>query len=325
MRISSEEDPESLRGAGGNGMGPHHAVERMKQVGEVLSVRALWGQILLVIAIVIVLPATEPRGGSAPAVDLTTLRRSLESPDCRVRRAAVLEAWRNLVPEEEPGRYLESLRQAVQESQGELRRRLTLLAQDAEAEAISWQTRRKELFFGGRVRGARSREEQAKRIEKSRKLYLTTIKNPEETPVVRLNAAGQMLFAIDRFHQFSQQKSSPFPPGVQGVWTSDVVRLLKDRDPTVRLIGAIVVGQGPGIPGHAVLKGPIIRELIAGLRHSQFHLRIGSQTTLDTLTNWDSCLDPTDPEDLREPEIRKWERWWSIGKKKLSHEKLSGS
>lgn len=261
----------------------------------------------------------------APVVDLNALRRSLESPDCRVRKEAVLEAWRNLVPEKEPTRYLSSLRQAVDESHGEVRRRLVLMVGDAEAEANFWAERWKQLLLVERLRGARSPEERDRRLDEARKAYLTIIRDPNEPPVVRGHVAGLMLFAIDRFHQFSQEKASPFPRGALRTWTSDLLGLLKSSDPTVRLIGAIVAGARPGIPGRTVRKGTIIPELIAGLRQPELTFRLKSQTTLEALTGRDSCLDPTDPDPLREPEIKAWESWWNAHKKGVGQEKLPGS
>jgi len=260
----------------------------------------------------------------APIVDLDALRRSLGSPDCRVRKEAVLEAWRNLVPEKEPTRYLKRLRQAVDESQGDLRRRLALIARDAEEEANLWERRWTDLSFVERLRGVRSREEQAQRIDDARRAYLAIIRDSKESPTVRLIAAGEMLFTIDRFYQFSQEKASPFPPGALRTWTSDLLGLLKSSDPTVRLIGAIVAGARPGIPGRTVRKGTIIPELIAGLRQPELTFRLRSQTTLEALTARDSCLDPTDPDPLREPEIKAWESWWSLEKKRIAREKLGG-
>jgi hypothetical protein len=267
------------------------------------------------------------RGGAGvnPAPDIKALARSLESPDCRVRKGAVLEAWRGLVPDEEPTRYLDGLRQALEKSQGDVHRRLTLISKDAEAEANFWAKRWKELSFVERLRGARSREEQAKRIEEARKTYLAIIRNPNESAIVRDNAAGQMLFAIDRFHQFSQETASPFPPGVLRTWTSDLLALLRSPDRTVRLIGALAIGARPGIPGRTVRKREIIQELIAGLRHQELSLRIGSQNTLEALTGRDSCLDPTDTDPLRGSEIKAWESWWNTEKKRLGPEKLPGS
>jgi hypothetical protein len=260
-----------------------------------------------------------------PAVDLKALVRSLESPECRVRKAAVQEAWRHLVPGKEPTRYLRGLRQAEAESQGDVRRRLALIARDAEAEANFLEIRSKELSFVERGRGARSREEQATRIEDARSMYLAAIRNPSESPIVRGMAAGEMLFAIDRFHQFSQEKRSPFPPGALGKWTSDLLGLLKSPDPTVRLIVGIVIARRPGIPGRTLRKGEIVPELIAGLRHQELHLRIMSQTTLEALTGRDSCLDPSDPDAQREPEIKAWESWWGVEKKRIARETLPGS
>ena len=173
-----------------------------------------------------------------------------------------------------------------------------------------------------RLRGARSREEQAKRIEEAREAYLAIIRNPNESAIVRDNAAGQMLFAIDRFHQFSQEKASPFPPEALGTWASDLVELLRSSDSTVRLIGALAAGARPGIPGRTVRKGAIIPELIAGLRHPELTFRIGSQTTLEALTARDSCLDPTDTDAQREPEIKAWESWWNVEKRRIAQEAL---
>ena len=261
----------------------------------------------------------------AASVGVEALLQSLESPDCRVRKAALLEARRPLVPPEKPSGSLKGLRQAVDESQGDLHRRLALIARDAEAEANLWEKRWTDLSFVERLRGVRSREEQAQRIEDARRAYLAIIRDSKEPPTVRLIAAGEMLFAIDRFHQFSQEKASPFPPGALRTWTSDLLGLLKSSDPTVRLIGAIVAGARPGIPGRTVRKGAIIPELIAGLRQPELTFRLRSQTTLEALTGRDSCLDPTDTDPLRESEIKAWESWWNIEKKRLAPEKLPGS
>jgi hypothetical protein len=134
-----------------------------------------------------------------------------------------------------------------------------------------------------------------------------------------------MLFAIDRFHQFSREKASPFPPGVLQAWTSDFLALLKSPDPTVRLIAALPMGTRPGVPGRTVRKGSVISQLMSGLRHSDFSLRMESQTVLEKLTIRESCLDPTDPDYQREPEIKAWEKWWSIEKKRIAQQKLPGS
>ena len=296
--------------------------EWMDKVSSSLRIRVVYLLCWIMATTASVPSAINGTSAMAQAVDVETLVRSLGSPDCRARKAAVLEAWRNLVSEREPRRYLKSLRETVDESQGEVRRRLVLLAKDAEAEADFWETRWKELFFVERVRRARSREEQARRIEEARNLYLTIIRDPSESSIVRGNAAGEMLFAIDRFDQFSQEKRSPFPPGALRAWTSDVLGLLKSPDPTVRLIGACEVGARPGLPGRTVRKGVIIPVLLAGLRHSELSLRIRSQTTLEALTGRDSCLDPTDPDAEREPEIKAWESWWNIEKRKLARETL---
>ena len=98
--------------------------------------------------------------------------------------------------------------------------------------------------------------------------------------------------------------------------------LLKSPDPTVRLIAAIPIGVGEGIPGRVLRKGSIIAELIRGLRHPEFSLRIESQTVLERLTGRDPCMDPTDADVQREPVIKEWESWWNTERKRVGQEKL---
>lgn len=256
-------------------------------------------------------------------IDFENLVQSLQSPDCRVRKVAVLDASRRLVPPEQPRRHLEGLRRLVEDSRGDLHRQLSLILAKADAEVAFWEVRWRSFSFVEYLRGAHSPAEIGRRIGDARKMYLDTIKNPDESAVVRLYAAGEMLVAIDRFYQFSREKASPFPQDALGGWTADLLGLLRSRDHTVRLVGALAAGVRPGIPGTALRKDVVISKLISGLRHPEFVLRTRSQTTLEGLTGRDSCLDPTDIEAEREPEIKAWEIWWASQKGRIGAEKLS--
>ena len=154
------------------------AAKATEDWGAMVTARAMCIFLLLVVADFGLQVVTHGGAEVEPAVDMKALVRSLESPDCRVRKAAVLETWRHLVPEKDPTRYLKDLREAVNDSRGDMRRRLALIDRHAEAEADFWQVRWKELFFVERLRTARSLAQGGTWIEDARKVYLAIIRDP---------------------------------------------------------------------------------------------------------------------------------------------------
>lgn len=246
----------------------------------------------------------------------------LSSKDCSQRKGAIFTYLPKFVSAQNPFLYLSALKTQRAQSQEPLKEKLSVIINYTEMEARFRKEREEKLFFHNLLRTVKSLNERAKRLEEIKKLYLKIIKDKREDIITRSMALGNMIFAIDRLYSPDRAEREEYGTQFTVEWADEVLKLLKDRDTTVRLITALAIGQGGGLRGKVINKAHIIEEILQGLRNESFVLRWSSQKTLEEMIDQHICIDPTDRLKEREQGIKQWEMWWKINKSKFAREKL---
>jgi hypothetical protein len=206
-----------------------------------------------------------------------------------------------------PFRYLALLRQEIAQADPGLREKLVQVLEHLESWAENLAHQREALYR--RLFALGSLEDlvnDRKMQNRLRDEYLAIIRNGEENIHLRFEA-GQVMARVVR-------------EGVARSWASSLVKLLRDRDPTVQIIGVGAVIAD--VQGDKVAKSQLVRPLVQGLRHSRFSVRYMAQRMLEQIAGRQTCLDPSDPLDAREPAIREWEAWWQGNRHRLAKETL---
>jgi hypothetical protein len=139
------------------------------------------------------------------------------------------------------------------------------------------------------------------------KATLLEIARSQTTPVPKRQAAiGSMYFFVD---QYSDPEGMLEKQGLPiSEWKRDLVALLSSDDYFLRTEVAGSVGGSDAF--RDVERKLIVPILLSALKDSDLSTRMLAQGTLGKLTGEKFCLDPTDFNEDRKEEIRKWEHWW---------------
>ena len=108
-------------------------------------------------------------------------------------------------------------------------------------------------------------------------------------------------------------------------WGEPLPRLLTSKDPTARLLGAIIAATGGFLPGQAPTKGRVVPELLRGLEAESFAARYESTRALLVVSKQPidrACVDPSDAAPDRVGGVQAWQTWWEQSKARLAAETI---
>ncbi len=108
-------------------------------------------------------------------------------------------------------------------------------------------------------------------------------------------------------------------------WGEPLPRLLTSKDPTARLLGAVVAAAGGFLSNQAPSKGQVVPELLRGLDADTFAARYEATRALLTVSKQPIaryCVDPSDGPPDRVRGVQAWQAWWEQSKERLAAETI---